>query len=481
MLGFSAVTAALWLAIAALTLWQALRLGETMQRDELAAYARQILAAATVFADDTTRLVEALDRVQAIDAEASDARDAPSPRIQLWRGDTPIGPTRDLPSQRPPAVPARQVYEHAGRRYLAHVADDPGSALTVRISVRERHAIALSWPTTGFVLVPLLISLPFLLIPAWFTIRSGLRPLRELVASIDARVKAASLEPLRVSAFRELSTLVESVNQLMARLRGQLARERIFVADVAHQLKTPLAVMQANVDLARAATDDARRRNALRDLDAGIARADHLIRQLLRLARMAHAEEEATLRRLDLAELVRERAAMLVPLADRRRVGIEVDAPDRCARRTDPDAIAAILDNLLENAIRFSPEGGTIRVRVATEPGDANTVLEVADEGPGIAPSRISRAFERFTQLEPEGGDAAQPGGTGLGLAIVRSAVRRLHGTIELSDAGAADGDPRTGNPQADPAVAGGAPGTGDAPRARRGLRAVVRFPASLA
>lgn len=410
--------------------------------------------------------------------------------IQLWRAEQALGPTRRLPEQRPPPAPASQDFEHDGATYLAHVLFDADKKITVRISLREQHAIALNWPTTGFVFVPLLFSLPLLLIPAWFTIRAGLEPLRELVARIDDRVRTASLQPLRVSAFRELSTLVQSVNQLLSRLRGQLARERAFVADVAHQLKTPLAIMQANIDLARAPADDAQRQAALRDLDAGLARADHLIRQLLRLARMEHNDDndDAALREVDLAEFVRERVAMLVPLADRCRIGVEVDAPDRCKRRIDPDAIAAIVDNLLENAIRFSPDGGTIRVRLADAARVAptasattpSTTLEIIDEGPGIAPSAMVGAFERFSRANATNGStittngsAMGDSGTGLGLAIVRRAVERIHGSIELLPARATDD---SDSDSVRPPPAGARSGTETA--GNPGLRAIVRFPA---
>ncbi len=462
MLGFVGVTSALWFAVALVVIWQALRMGDDQQHNAMRTYARQILAAATAFAADPEHLTQALDKVQAIEVENARGDDDPGMVwLQVWRAGVHLGPGRQLPLAVPPVEPEQQRFEHDGRVYNAHVLHDQDTAMVVRVSMPRRNAFSLMWPSAGFVFVPLLLSLPLLLVPAWFTLRSGLAPLRDVVGTIEGRVRELELSPMQVPVHRELKPLVQAVNELMARLRAQLVRERGFLADVAHGMKTPLAIMQANLDIARGQAQssvadplDAKQRRdaALRDLDAGIARADRLTRQLLGMSRLDADDRRGLERRLDLAEFLRERVALLVPVADRRRLTISVEAPDSHSITVDPDAVGAIVDNLLENAIKYSPAGGHIRVALDAEP--ARVVLAIGDEGPGIPEQAIDDAFLRFRRVGTDHDDDAGQS-VGLGLAIVRRAVERLGGTISMGPhaaAGNAAGD-RCPPPDAGPGL----------------------------
>lgn len=456
MIGFVATTSVLWVLIALVVIWQAFRLGDDQQRDAMRTYARQILAAAVAFAGDPVHLMQALEKVQAIEIENAGRTDDPNTvRMQVWRDGVLLGPTRDLlPVDPPPSDPPRQTFEHQGRRFNAHVVADADTRMLVRVALEKRGAFSLMWPSAGFVFVPLLLSLPLLLVPAWFTLRSGLAPLRDLVGTIEGRVRELDLSALQVPMYRELRPLGVAVNELMSRLHAQLTRERAFLADVAHEMKTPLAIMQANLDIARAPPGDpsdagARREAALRDLDTGIARANRLIRQLLGLSRLEADDRRGLERRVDLAEFVRERAALLVPVADRRGLVITVEAPDAHVCSIDPEAVGAIVDNLLENAIKYSPAGG--RIRVALAPSGTTMLLSVADRGPGIDGTARQTVFERFRRAGADHpGDPAD--GVGLGLAIVRRAVDRLGGTITLAPNESPDDD-ESGN---GPTVAAG-------------------------
>lgn len=452
MVGFAATTAAIWLLIAGFTIHYSLRLGDEQVLKGLSTYSRQIMAAAVAFADEPDRLARALADVQAIEGESAEPEG--STLIQVWKAGEHLGPTTSLPPTVPAPEPGVQYFEHEGRAFVSQVRFDAGTAVTVRTSVQKRSAVNLMWPSAGFLFVPLLPSLPLLLIPAWLTIRRGLSPLRALVAAIEARVRSLSLEPVGLSAYRELAPLVAAVNELMARLRGQLDRERAFVAEVAHEIKTPLAIVRANLDAVRAPVSAARREAALDDLGAGVDRADHLIRQLLQLARMEHDARDHAWRRFDLSEFIRQRVAALVPVADRQRVTIAMQADDGLACTSDPDAVGAIIDNLLDNAIKFSPAGGTVRIGLASIDADAR--LSVSDEGPGIAPHLREAAFERFSRL----GAGDRPG-VGLGLAIVARAVRRIGGTMTIDETPPVD---RT-------------PGVDTAADCGEGLRVLVRMP----
>jgi signal transduction histidine kinase len=439
LLGFAATVAVMWLTTAAFTIGWAFRLGDQQIAKGLQTYARQVMAAAVVFADDPDRLARALEPVQSIERENAGPDAAIA--IQVWKAGEHIGPAMDLPRAVPEVSPPFQTYEHAGRRYRAYVAVDPVVPIVVRTSVGARGAASLMWPSAGFVFVPLLISLPFLLIPAWLTIRRGLRPLRTLVDAIEDRVRTLKLEPVAMSAYRELTPLVAAVNELMGRLRGQLDRERAFVADVAHEIKTPLAIVRANLDAIRAPASAERRDAALTDLGMGVDRADTLIRRLLQLARMEHDGRDHAWRRFDLTEFIRQRVAAMVPLADLRRIAVVLQADEGLACTSDPDAIGAILDNLLDNAIKFSPPGST--VNIVLEASGPGAVLWVGDEGPGIASHLRDAAFERFARV-----DVRDLPGTGLGLAIVRRAVARISGSLSLEAARALE-PPGQGGPGA--------------------------------
>jgi len=217
-------------------------------------------------------------------------------------------------------------------------------------------------------------------------------------------------------------------------------RERDLVAEVAHELKTPLAIVQTNQGILQRSKDEERRAAALQDIGAGVERSNHLVQQLLGLARLekelgSHSRQ----RDIDLAEFVRLRLAHAESLANARSVSLDLDAPEALPATLDVDAFAATLDNLLDNAIKYSPEGGSVEVVLGVRPEDGALALEVRDHGPGIPESQRSLAFERFQRL------AVQPGvepidGAGLGLTIVHRAVQRLRGSISLSTTNGAGG-----------------------------------------
>ncbi len=267
-------------------------------------------------------------------------------------------------------------------------------------------------------LLPLLLALPLMAVVIWFAVNRATRSLRRLSDEIGDRAPERMM-PLDAShAPREVHGLVAAVNGLLRRLEMALARERRFVADAAHELRTPISSLKVHADNAREAADDSERTDSHRHLDRSIERVERLVQQLLSLSR-AEVPVHASAR-LSLDALVRTEVEALQPLALRRGQQLDLSALDAVEVCGDELALALLVRNLVENALRYSPAGGHVAIRTWREEGQAR--LRVEDDGPGIAETEHGRVFDRFYRIVGSAG-----GGSGLGLAIVRE-VADLHG-----------------------------------------------------
>lgn len=287
----------------------------------------------------------------------------------------------------------------------------------------------------GFYLLPLVLSLPVLLLPAWLSIRLALRPWSKVAREVATR-GPHNLAVLGYSdRHQELSDMVESINALMKSVAESQARERSFIADAAHELRTPLAAMRVNVEALLGQAEAGRDRTLLTGIVSSVRRATRLVSQLLTLMRSdATGGEEAE--RVALDELLQDRLAVLSGLAGVRGVELELAAEPDVAVQGQRESLISLVDNLVENAIKYGPEGGMVRValRRAGAPGGMGeaapmALLSVEDQGPGIPPALRQRVFDRFFR------DPAQSqSGSGLGLAIAQAAAVRHGGRIDLLD-----------------------------------------------
>lgn len=272
--------------------------------------------------------------------------------------------------------------------------------------------------------VSVLIAVPLFLLPVWFAVTRGLRPLRRLSKAIAAR-GPDDLTPLAPDAtYAELIPLTDALDRLFSQLRAKVAREQSFVQDAAHELRTPIAVIAAQAHVMLLAEDGKARGDAAAHLDAAIARMSHLIEQLLCLARI-DASSMPSVTMLDVAELLRGELANAAPQALARQIELSLEAPDQLTHRLDAQALQSIVQNLLSNALRYTQNGGEIALELSEHQDQLR--LSVADNGPGIAQAEQALVFERFYRVT--GTDVA---GSGLGLAIVAAAVARLRGTVRL-------------------------------------------------
>lgn len=301
----------------------------------------------------------------------------------------------------------------------------------IRVQVGERHEVRneLAASVALRLLLPLGIALPVLALLIWFAVGKGLSPLRRIGSEVAQR-DPANLAPLEErTAPAEITPLLHALNALLGRLDTALESERRFTADAAHELRTPLAALKIQAQVARRAENEAQRTAALDKLILGVDRATHLIGQLLTLARLEPTGGSTVLMAdCDLAALARQTLADLAPAAQDKEIELGLSSPDSALVKGNADMLGILLRNLVDNAIRYTPRHGQVNVILAVEQDQAR--LDVLDSGPGIPEQERGRVFDRFYRIL--GSDAA---GSGLGLSIVKR-IADCHGaSLTLGDA----------------------------------------------
>ncbi|MDY0014263.1 MAG: ATP-binding protein [Rhodocyclaceae bacterium] len=277
-------------------------------------------------------------------------------------------------------------------------------------------------------LLPFVAMLPVMGGLIWYLVGRGLRPLARLTRAVKNR-QADALEPLSAAGVpEEAQPLVEALNGLLARLATALATQRAFVADAAHELRTPLAALQLQAQLAERAASPAELAESLAELRRGLTRATHVVAQLLTLARQGpDAQGRKRREPVDLSELAGLAIAEMLPLAEAKGIDLGAGKLDAAPLDGDREGLRSLLANLLDNAIRYTPAGGQVNVSVCQE--GPRVLLEVADSGPGIPPADRERVFDRFYRR-----DGQEESGSGLGLAIVRGVAQAHAATVELAE-----------------------------------------------
>jgi len=277
-------------------------------------------------------------------------------------------------------------------------------------------------------LLPDLIGLPLLALLVWSAIGLGLRPLEQVVRLIKAR-DAENLAPLTLAPLpRELEPMVAALNRLLLQVASLLEREKRFLADAAHELRTPLAVLRIHAQNALEAPEAADRAAALQQLEAGVDRATRVVTQMLTLARLAPDALQVAMAELDLAPYLRQELAELIPLALAREQELTLDYDEAADYRllAHAPSLGTLLQNLIGNAVQYTPLGGRIAVSLQAE--TQRVCLRVADSGPGVPAEQHAQLFRRFHR---QGGGQ----GAGLGLSIVQRIVELHGGEIHLAEA----------------------------------------------
>jgi two-component system sensor histidine kinase QseC len=298
-----------------------------------------------------------------------------------------------------------------------------------RIVVAEAHDLRnrLVRNITLHVVSPLVLGMPVLIFLLWFSISRSLDPLKVLTREIATR-KPENLTPLDSDAAPgEVRPIVIALNKLLGRMTHSLESERQFTANAAHELRTPLAAIQAHLHAARGAEGDVERMHAMDQLQRGVERGIRLVGQLLTLARLDPEQSLRDVQPVSLGEVAETVCAQLAPLALQRDQVLELHVePNLPSPPGNADMLSMLLSNLLDNAIIYTQSGGHIGINISRCTG--GVLMEVSDDGPGIPAEQRKTVFERFYRLAGQN----QPG-TGLGLAICQRIAELHSARITLS------------------------------------------------
>ncbi|HZX27660.1 MAG TPA: ATP-binding protein [Telluria sp.] len=398
-----------WIAAAA-AMWQ----GARHELDEL--LDGHLAQAAALLVAQSTRELEEEREVEAPPLH----RYAPRVAFQVFHEGRLVLRSAGAPAQPMNTVQGFATVQRDGVAW--RVFSTHGAKTDVDVHVAEQSASRGEILTAilGGALAPMALALPLLALAIWWAVSAGLAPLRRLTSVLAARAPDAS-DALDTSGMpAEAAAIADALNALFARIDALIGAERRFTADAAHELRTPIAAIRAQAQVALgAAVDDPVRGRALALAIEGCDRAGRMIDQLLTLARL-DARDLPPLASVDLVQAAREVVADLAPRALARRQQIELTGAQACPVLANPTLLAILVRNLVDNAVRYSPDGAAIAADIAVQ--DESFTLTVSDNGPGMAEDALARLGERFFRAE-QGGQS----GSGLGWSIVRR-IAQVHG-----------------------------------------------------
>ncbi len=410
-------TAVVWLVVTAVSYFDA-----THEVDQL--FDARLAEAGRVLLDASERQRRAGDRVPAEDLADDISGELP---FQVWQGNGLLAlRSRNAPAQ-PLTLRTRGFADVQVDGVPWHVFALPSENGDLRVLVGEplaqrearRQRIVLR------LLTPLLITFPGLTLFVWIGVGQAMIPLRRIAREMTER-KPQQLHPIDSSQVPvEARPLTESMNALFDRLKIAFERERRFTADAAHELRTPLAALKTHAEVALNAANDDDKTQALRQVIRGVNRAGHLVEQLLTLARLDPGTAGAEIKKLDLFIVMESLLSSLAPAALEKGIEISLAGTRGKFVEANQDALGILFRNLVDNAIRYTPESGVIEVSI--KHADKAIVVSVADNGPGIPEDERDRVFKRFYRRL---GNKAP--GSGLGLSIVSRIAEIHHLRVEL-------------------------------------------------
>lgn len=362
--------------------------------------------------------------------------------FQIWDGDTLL-----MRSPNTPDIRMAQGYGASsgrlngeGWRFYYRVDAFTGRDVIIGNAMSDRNELVRDLVLST--VWPLLIGLPLLIVFIVLGINRALAPLSAVQSHLGRRTAADLSSVTTPDVPREIVPLTRTLDDLLARLDIAFERERRFTESAAHELRTPLASLKAQAQVALRASGREEQRNALVKVVTGVDRASHLVDQLLTLARLEPDTHQKTARPVDLAILAKEGLADLDVFARDKKITLSLDAPPagNSVIAGCRDSLAILMRNLIDNAIRYTPSGGEVSVSVADD--EDYVLFSVRDTGPGVPEADHHRIFERFYRRL-----GTRATGSGLGLSIVQQICETHGGTIALSPARGADRkpDPETG------------------------------------
>ena len=346
--------------------------------------------------------------------------------VSAWdRAGKPVfGLANDRPS---PAAghPGYSTVMWDNKPWRIYVAYGSGGTVEVAQPLAARTVIVM-WIVLR-ILLPTIPVVLVLIALVWLSVRQGLKPLAQVTEALATRT-GATLQPVAVDTnAEEVMPFITAVNDLLERLEREITKQKSFVADAAHEIRTPLAALQIQLELVQSADDAAERGAALAQLRSGIERLTHLSQQLLAMARLDPGSSWRPTQKVDLSEVAIGVMGELWPLASAKDIDLGSVAHEHTLVQGDPDALRMLVTNIVDNAIRYTPQGG--RVDINLHRHTETVELEVIDTGNGIPSDDRDRVFDRFYRGVGNG-----TSGSGLGLAIVKRIAEQCGATIALSN-----------------------------------------------
>ncbi len=418
-----AAMAVAWVMLSAWILFQMLGYGNGDLDRRMDFFAQSLAEAASAAQDDADELKRRLQTTERIFVSGVIGAGAHGqhyvPVYQLWSAEGRLLYASAAAPSTPLSTFNSGFSTTSSGDHELRVVSAMSSDATVRAVVGERveQRLLSIWPMLQGIGLSQLLILAWIVVITWVAARRGFKPLTSLAAQI-ARRQPGDLSP---------GPIVAEINGLLAREGRRLESERGFLADAAHELRTPLAAINTQAHVMLTADDPGASQAAAAELQQGMDRVSHLLAQLLTIARLEASPVQSAAEWVDVADLGRQRLASLSQLARLRSISLVYDAPEVLMSSVNRSGFLSILDNLVDNAIRYTPSGGRVEVRLTR--GDDGVGLSVRDDGPGIAETDRERVFERFVRLP-----RAAEQGSGLGLAIVKRVVASQTGSLRFID-----------------------------------------------
>jgi two-component system sensor histidine kinase QseC len=353
--------------------------------------------------------------------------------FQVWHGDRLVLRSEEAPSL---GLPDQDGYRNlviGDQNWRGFTTRSTDQQFTVWVGERFflRHNLIneISWD----MLFPLVLAVPLLAMAIGGGVGRGLEPLRRVAAAVGRR-SPSNLQPVDLDKVpAELNVVIETLNVLLNRLHDAFERERRFTSDAAHEIRTPLAGIKTHAQVALRQENENQRRLAMEEVIQGVDRTTRLVEQLLTLARLDHEALANAFHLLDLGSIAADVIAALDPDARAKRITVGLLRASHNPLPGNTLALSMLIRNLVDNAIRYTPEGGAVQVEIGNDAGHA--YVSVTDNGPGVPEAERARVFERFYR-----GTRTAPYGCGLGLSIVRR-VADLHGaSVDLGTAPSGQG-----------------------------------------
>lgn len=409
--------ALVWLAAAAVTAWET----RSEMQELLDAHLAQSAALLAAQIGDEIDEVE-LEHVETLHKYARNVA------FQIWEdGDKLLLHSPDAPMRRLSGTQegfSDAVVDGRSWRVFSHWDDKREYLVQVGEATDARDRLA--GKVLEKLVQPLLVALPLLGLLVWFGVGGALKPINRIGVAL-ARRDPHHLVPLEGEVPKEIAPMVERLNALLARVAATLDNERRFTSDAAHELRTPLAALKTQLQVAQGAADGGEREQAIVKAIAAGDRATRLVEQLLTLARLEHDAWKDLVEAVDLHRLAAQALSESAQAAADKKIRLSLEGEPGLTIAGHAGLLAILLRNLIDNALRYSPPDTDVTVGVDRMAGRVR--LEVQDQGPGIPPEERDNAQRRFHRLE-----SAQAGGSGLGLSIV-ARIAELHGArVELRE-----------------------------------------------